>query len=184
MQELIRKTEKGIKVREDEYIKTLDENERGWEYYQCEDGEYVANSEVYLRKYATVRKEVTEIYCPLCETWIDCSEHLQETFGNDDKMLWLTNMVTHYRHVSHLQNKIGSATSYDKTWGRNGYGYSKLQPQTHDEMKHKQNEIEKRKMIKQLYSLMNEKGITTEHFLRLHRTTDETVIVANKHLKR
>lgn len=99
-----------------------------------------------------------------------CSSYLMSVF-KDDKMLWLSNMISHYRHC-HI-------TWYDKANNNPYY----LKDYNHDEAKQEQNERTKRQIIRKCRKLLLENGITDKHFKQLRNTDKKTIELAEKYLK-
>ena len=80
------------------------------------------------------------VYCPICNRWFEGSSYLFEEFKDDEKAIWLSNMVTHYRHT-HI-------TSWNKCWGYGGRFYRSGWFGDYDTEKQKVNERAKRQIIR------------------------------------
>lgn len=115
------------------------------------------------------------VYCPICKKYFQGSEYLDTIFKDDEKILWLSNMVTHYRHT-HI-------TSWNKCWGYGGGYYRGHWFGDYDEEKAKVNERAKRQIIRKCADYLKYYGFNTEDFKKLQNTTNETIIVAEKLLK-
>ncbi len=162
---------------EDIYI-----GDTGGEWVDLEPGQYVSGEDIYEKSYKQER--VDAVYCPCCNEYVDGSQHLYSIFKEDEKMYWLACMITHFRHISHLPGKVGYYSSYERTWGRGGYGWNKLQGNTHDEAKLKQNEIEKRRLIKNHWGFLREHEINKRHFAKLQFTSPQTLLLYDKQAKK
>ena len=123
-----------------------------------------------------IEKYCEEHRCPICNQLILQSNYLEEIFREDKKILWLANLVTHYRH-HHI-------TSWDKCWETNGHRYKAHWFTDYDSEKEKVNERAKRQIIRKGYKVLLENGILVEHFKNLKSTTVETLKVADKFLKK
>lgn len=117
---------------------------------------------------------INYFFCPLCGEWFAGSDYLFETFKGDHKAIWLSNMVTHYRH--------GHITSWNKCWGYGGYSYRYGWFGDYDEEKAKVNERAKRQIIRKATDFLIENGFTSEDFKKLKNTTQETIDLAVKKL--
>ena len=111
--------------------------------------------------------------CPICGQEIKQSDYL-ETIIKDDKVRYLANLVTHYRH-SHI-------SSWNKCWGNYGHHYRNGWFGDYDEEKRKVNERAKRQIIRKATKHLISIGIVVEHFEMLQGTTEETLQVARKKL--
>ena len=80
-------------------------------------------------------KTCTNITCPICGDKFDCSEYLNTVF-KDERILWLANMVTHYRHDH-------------RVWDRShGYISRRYGQETYEQQKQVINEQAKRQIIR------------------------------------
>jgi hypothetical protein len=111
------------------------------------------------------------VYCPICKKYFQGSTYLITVFEKD-KILWLANMITHYRHT-HI-------TSWNKCWGYGGGYYRQNWFGDYDTEKQKVNERAKRQIIRKCTEYLKYYGFTTDDFLKLQNTTEETVNLANK----
>lgn len=113
------------------------------------------------------------VYCPICRKEFLMSGHLFSVIL-DEKVLWIANMVTHYRH-SHI-------TWWNKCWGSSGSAYRQGWFGDYDTEKRKVNEEAKRKIIKLSHQFMIEHGITIKHLKQLQHNDEETLKIAEKYL--
>lgn len=151
-------------------------------WYDCYYNEYVDEEGViYRMSFEKVTVDCYHVNCPVCG-WFEGSEYLGTVFNDDDKKLWLANMVTHMRHTTHKEGHEGLSSSYEKTWGRGGYGWNKLSSETHDTTKLNQNEVEKRRMVKdeRFLKFLTENEFKSSDILFLENTTEETSKVWKK----
>jgi len=111
------------------------------------------------------------IFCPLCAKYFDASDYLIKNI-KDDKVLWLANMVTHYRHA-HI-------SSWNKCWGRNGGAYRQKWFGEYEDEKKKVNERAKRQIIRKCQRYMNASGINYDHVEKLQANSSETLQFAKK----
>lgn len=116
--------------------------------------------------------EGNRFYCPICGKKHELSDFLKSVFKNDEKALWMANMVTHYRH-SHI-------TSWNKCWGHYGHYYRSNWFQDYDTEKSKVNERAKRQIIRKGKEFMNAHQIGPETLQQLQGTTTETMKIAYK----
>jgi hypothetical protein len=116
------------------------------------------------------------LVCPSCEDYFQCSSYLAEVFADNPKAEWLANMVTHYRH-DHL-------TSWNKCWGRYGSYYRGYWFKDYDEEKAKVNERQKRQILRQCKDFLIENNFTVKDFECLQNTTEETILLAKKILRK
>lgn len=116
------------------------------------------------------------LICPSCEEYFQCSSYLAEVFADNPKVEWLANMVTHYRH-DHL-------TSWNKCWGRYGSYYRGYWFKDYDEEKAKVNERQKRQILRQCKDFLIENNFTVKDFECLQNTTEETILLAKKILRK
>ena len=108
------------------------------------------------------------VYCPICGYFFEGSPYLYSIFKDDKKVLWLANMVTHYRH-EHI-------TSWNKYWGWGGYYYRKAAHfGDYDTEKSIYNERAKRQIARKATSYMLENGVSIDSYARLQGTTTETI---------
>jgi len=140
--------------------------------YQCEP-DYCRD----CHKYGTFHEEVDEIveihqFCPMCNHYFKTSEYLNDIFAKDEKARWLANMVTHHRH-EHI-------SSWDSTWGRNGYANRFLSDVDYDEEKRKVNERAKRQILRKSRDYMILNGFTVEDVLKLQNTETKTIELYQK----
>ncbi len=110
--------------------------------------------------------------CPICNFKIQKSDYLKEIFGDNPKVEWIANLVTHYRH-SHI-------SSWNKCWGYNGRYYRSGWFGNYDEEKILVNERAKRQLIRKGFEIFKSNGVTSEHFKVLQNTTEETIKLAEK----
>ena len=115
-----------------------------------------------------------EQLCPICHEKIVQSEALTESFKNDPKTIWISNLVTHYRH-NHI-------TSWDKCWGDHGSKYRNGWFGDYEEEKRKVNERAKRQLIRKGWFVFKENGITKDTFYKLRSTSPETLTLAKQFL--
>ena len=108
------------------------------------------------------------VYCPICGYFFEGSPYLYSIFKDDKKVLWLANMVTHYRH-EHI-------TSWNKYWGWGGRYYRKAAHfGDYDTEKSIYNERAKRQIARKATSYMLENGVSIDSYARLQGTTTETI---------
>lgn len=112
--------------------------------------------------------------CPICGQMFSCSEYLKGVI-KDEKVLWLANMITHYRH-NHI-------TSWNKCWERNGGYYRNGWFGDYNEEKKLVNERAKRQIIRKAKEFLIENEFTVEHFEQLQDSTEKTIELAKKYLK-
>ena len=121
--------------------------------------------------------EQIEQFCPICETYFDTSDYLNEVFQNNERARWLANMVMHYRH--------DHQTSWNKQCGRHGHHYCQRIPNyNYDEQKKLYNERGKRQIIRKATDFLNKEGFTPEDFQKLQHTTEKTMTLARKKLQK
>lgn len=112
-------------------------------------------------------------YCPICNERFSSSDYLAQAFKDDEKTMWLANMVTHYRH-NHI-------TSWNKYWGYFGWAYRNAAHfGDYDEEKTKVNERAKRQIARKCKEYIIDKGINKDIFAKLQGTTEETLKVVEK----
>lgn len=147
-------------VKSQELRKLLKDNPNGYEM-----------SSNLIRK--NVLSDEYEVYCPMCHYWFEGSPYLLTVF-DDDKVLWMANMVTHYRH--------GHITWWNKCWGYHGGYYRGDWFGDYEYEKKKVNESSKRQIIRKCAEFMKENGVLPEHIAALQNTTQETMDVAEEFL--
>ena len=112
-------------------------------------------------------------YCPICKQRFDTSDYLGKVFKGNDKAMWLSNMVMHYRH-NHI-------VSWNKYWGWYGRAYRKAAHfSDYDTEKAIVNERAKRQIARKCPQYIVDKGIDTSVYSRLQGTTAETITVVDK----
>lgn len=111
------------------------------------------------------------VYCPMCDEYFSDSEYLRTVF-EDEKQLWLANMVTHYRH-NHI-------TSWNKCWGYGGGRYRNKWFGNYDNEKREVNERAKRQILRKCKSYLNANGFTSADFDALKSTDYKTMELAEK----
>ena len=166
-----------VSIRDDELLDTYDLDD----YIETEHDEYVITDrdtgikEHYRKIFKEIEKEIVSIYCPMCDQYFKSSDFLLDQI-KDDKVLWLANMVTHYRHI-HIK-------SWDKCWGTNGGSYRGNLFGEYDLEKEKINERAKRQIIRKCKEYMNYFSIGIEHIKQLKNNNDaKTLEVAEKLLQ-
>lgn len=113
-----------------------------------------------------VVEEYIEQYCPICNQYFRTSTYLNSKF-TDEKVRWLANMVTHYRHVH--------VTSWDKCWGSNRIPYYKSNLHLdYETEKIKVNERGKRQILRKCIDQMKADGFTVNDVLALKKTERKT----------
>lgn len=113
-------------------------------------------------------------YCPICGQSNPISEYLKTVFENNERMIWLSNMITHYRH-NHI-------TSWNKCWGYNGHRYRRDWFGDYDEEKQKVNERAKRQIIRKAIPFLKHHSIGVECFQQLEWNDEKTIELAQKKL--
>lgn len=118
---------------------------------------------------------VEKQFCPICKHHFQTSTYLKLKI-KDKHVLWLANMVTHYRH-SHI-------TSWNKMWGEYGsyYRHGWYNHGNYDSMKIKVNEQAKRQILRKCTQYMIDKGFTVDHVKQLQHTDEKTIALYEKHL--
>ncbi|QQS35754.1 MAG: hypothetical protein IPM56_16155 [Ignavibacteriales bacterium] len=114
-----------------------------------------------------------KVYCPLCKKYFPESTYLASNI-TDMKVLWLANMVTHYRHT-HI-------TSWNKCWGHGGHNYRSGWFGDYETEKKKVNERAKRQIFRKCWRYMNYHFILVDHVLQLQNNDKKTIALANKML--
>ena len=141
------------KERQERYFKELEEAKDDMIYHHKEKGIYT-------------------VYCPICNDRFEGSEYLKSVFS-DERALWLSNMVMHYRH-DHI-------TSWNKNWGNGGWYYRQASHfGNYDEEKKKVNERAKRQIARKCNEFIIKNNVDKNVFLSLQNTTEETVKVVDK----
>lgn len=112
--------------------------------------------------------------CPICNHVFSCSAYLK-TVIKDEKVLWLANMITHYRH-EHI-------TSWNKCWGYNGRYYRSGWFGDYESEKMMVNERAKRQIVRKANQFLIDNKIELEHFRQLQNTSEETIRLVEKILK-
>lgn len=112
--------------------------------------------------------------CPICERKAEQSDYLNQIFNDEPEVNYLAHLVTHYRH-NHIE-------SWNKCWGRHGGRYRSNWFGDYDDEKKKVNERAKRQIIRKGKNVLNQLGITPEHFERLQNTEEKTMEIARKSL--
>ena len=117
-------------------------------------------------------KNVYTVYCPVCDVRFEGSEYLKTVF-EDDRELWLANMVMHHRH-EHI-------TSWNKCWGYGGWYYRQAAHfGTYEEEKAKVNERAKREIARKCKEYILKNNVNPSIFNKLQNTTQETLNVVEK----
>ncbi len=112
-------------------------------------------------------------FCPICGKRFEVSDYLCSIFKDDDKALWLANMVMHYRH-KHI-------TSWNKYWGWNGAAYRKAAHfGDYDTEKAIFNERAKRQIARKCLQYIIRYGIDCGVYSKLQGTTEETLKLVGK----
>ncbi len=162
-----------VSVRDDELLETYDADD----YIGTEYDEYVITDrdagikEHYRKVFRETEKEIINIYCPICDRYFPGSDYLADQI-KDDKVLWVANMVTHYRH-EHI-------TSWNKCWGKNGNSYMANWFGEYELEKKKINERAKCQIIRKCNEYMNNFSIGIEHLKQLQNNDVKTLEVAEK----
>lgn len=140
--------------------------------YQCEPFECHS-----CHGYGTFKEEIVKIdelhqFCTICNLYFKTSIHLNEVFKNEERARWLANMVMHYRH-DHL-------SSWDSTWGRNGYANRFLKNVDYDTEKIKVNERAKRQILRKCKNYLIKNGFNANDILKLQNTEPKTTALYDK----
>ena len=102
-------------------------------------------------------------------TRVTCSKYLSTVFPNDEKALWLANMVTHYRHDH-------------RAWDRQySYVSARYGQEAYDRQKAVINEQAKRQIIRKCYKFLLGNSFTVKHFMKL-KSDEKTLQLAAKYL--
>jgi acyl-homoserine lactone acylase PvdQ len=115
-----------------------------------------------------------DFLCPICFSPMKRSEYLMQVLGDNPKMEWLANAITHYRHY-HI-------TSWNKCWGRHGNSYRKKWFKNYEDEKKRVNERAKRQIIRKAFRELYQLGITADDFKSMKNTDEDTLRVAMKFL--
>ncbi len=104
-------------------------------------------------------------YCPLCKGWFRRSGYLDTVFS-EPKLLWLSNMVCHYRH-EHIMyyNRWVHYYSYH-------YNYEKFKTNV--------NNRAKRNIIRKCEDFLRYHRFTPQDFAELQNTDQKTLDLAHK----
>jgi hypothetical protein len=116
--------------------------------------------------------EKGKFYDPLKQAYYPQSEYLSAVFAENEKALWLANMITHYRH-NHIE-------WWDKCWGRNGGRYQGSWFGEYEEEKRKVNESSKRQIIRKCRDFMLYYGIGADVLNHLEYNDPKTMKLAEK----
>ena len=112
-------------------------------------------------------------FCPICGKRFDASDYLCSIFKDDDKALWLANMVMHYRH-NHI-------TSWNKHWGWYGQAYRKAAHfGDYNTEKAIVNERAKRQIARKSAQYIIKYGIDKAVYAKLQGTSKETLTLVEK----
>lgn len=109
------------------------------------------------------------VYCPICKKSVGSSDYLK-TVIQDERVLWIANMITHYRH-NHI-------TSWNKCWGRGGGRYRNGWFGDYDEEKKLVNERAKRQIIRKCKHYLMLHEIKAEHYEQLQSNDEKTIALA------
>ena len=130
--------------------------------------EEASDSMVYRHK----QRPIYTVYCPMCGIRFDGSEYLNTVF-DDDRELWLANMVMHHRH-EHI-------TSWNKCWGYGGWYYRQAAHfGDYDTEKAIVNERAKREIARKCKEYIYKNNVNEDVYSQLQNTTDETLEVVRK----
>lgn len=110
-----------------------------------------------------------EVYCPICRSTFNHSAYLR-TVIDDPRVLWIANMITHYRH-NHI-------TSWNKCWGYGGGRYRSKWFGDYETEKRKVNERAKRQIIRKAKAFLKLHDIKSAHFKGLEHNDEETIKLA------
>ncbi len=106
--------------------------------------------------------EVNRFYCPICEQINYGSKYLKTVF-QDQRTLWLANMVTHYRHRH---------TSWDS--------YCFYLGKFYDFEKQEKNEEAKRGIVRLATQFLKENDFKLSHFTSLQNSSSQTIDTVKK----
>lgn len=118
--------------------------------------------------------ELNRFYCPICKQTNYGSKYLKSVF-QDQRTLWLANMVTHYRH-EHI-------SWWDNCWGRYGNNYRGYWFKDYDDEKAKVNESAKRQIARLAKQFLKENDFKVRHFTALQNTSTKTIDTLRKILE-
>ncbi len=144
------------------------------EWHECEQNEFVSCGIVYEKVYSQKTKNVPYYFNPAVGNYMKGSMYLESVII-DQKVCWLANMVTYYRHT---------LPSWNNCWGRNGHYYRHGWFGDYETEKIKVNERQKRKIIRKHLEFIKENGITVDHLKILMNTDQKTVEYAEHKLNR
>lgn len=118
---------------------------------------------------------VEKQFCPICKYHFQTSTYLKLKI-KDKHVLWLANMVTHYRHT-HINH-------WNKMWGEYGHHYTNgwYHYYDYDDLKIEVNERAKRQILRKCKKYMIDNGFTVEHVKQLQNTDEKTIALYEKHL--
>jgi hypothetical protein len=114
-----------------------------------------------------------QFFCPMCSDYFEESEYLKEVIENE-KTLWLANMVTHYRH-NHIK-------SWNRCWADGGNRYRYGWFGDYEEEKSLVNERAKRQIIRKCGDYLTHHGIAVTDYEGLQYNSPETIDLAKKKL--
>ena len=124
-----------------------------------------------IEKRIEKEQEYIEQFCPICENFFHTSNFLNTNI-KAEHVLWLANMVMHYRH-NHI-------TSWNKEWSRHGYNTKHFNEDVYSTEKAKVNERAKRQILRKCTDYMQKNGFTVEHVKQLQNTDDKTILLYEK----
>lgn len=157
--------------KEEREAKRAEQRRRDKERNEKYKAELVEAADSMIYKHSIIKKYT--VYCPHCDRRFDGSEYLATVFSDDERALWLANMVMHHRH-DHI-------TSWNKCWGYGGRYYrTAAHFGNYDEEKAKVNERAKREIARKCKEYIIKNNINEEVFARLQNTTEETLNVVRK----
>lgn len=127
------------------------------------------------RAIAVIQKSEYDHYlekmiCPLCQKEVKQSDYLASVI-NDRRVLYLANLVTHYRH-NHV--KWDKGWKYMQRMNGSNWDYNKA--------KEEHNERAKRQYIRKCYPVFKKMGIRAEHFMELQNQDPKTITLAYRYL--
>jgi|GEM_PF-3473411 len=112
------------------------------------------------------------VFCPICKTYFSSSEYLGSVIDNE-KTLWLANMVTHYRHY-HIK-------SWNRCWNSNsGNRYRSGWFGDYEEEKRMVNERAKRQIIRKCREYLKHNNFLLSDVELLEMNSPETLNLAIK----
>ncbi len=106
------------------------------------------------------------IYCPVCDKLVCGSNYLFSVFHRDEKLNWLANIITHFRHNHHSMYNEICRTHYVNL----GKYYNSIKAEI--------NEGIKRKIIINHAEFLIKIGVTSSHFAKLQNTKPKTIELA------